>query len=77
MLHICVCACACACACVHVALLIQHETCMHHNVTSFVAPVAVSHFLPLSHKQHDFRERVVEHNFLYNFCLKHFSFQKF
>ena len=35
--------------------------------------------LPLSYKRHDFRKKVTEHKmcvliFLYNFCLKHFSF---
>ena len=81
--YLCVCVCAhtsmhaCAWVRVHVALLIQHTTCMLHIVTSFLAPLAAPYFLTLSHKRHDFRKIVVEHkmcfSFLYNFCLKHLS----
>jgi hypothetical protein len=35
---------------VHVALLIQHATHMHHTVMSFVAPWSPTHFSELSHK---------------------------
>ena len=42
-----------------------------------IAWQALSHFSTLSHKRHDFREKVIENkicfDFLYNFCLKHFS----
>jgi hypothetical protein len=38
------------CVCMHVALLIQHATCMHHILTSFVAPLAPPYFLTLSQK---------------------------
>jgi hypothetical protein len=71
-------ACAMAHGCVHVVLLIQHATRMRRTVTSFVASLA-SYFSTLSHKRHDFRKKkVIEHkicfDFLYNFCLKRFSF---
>ena len=50
-----------ACAREHVALLIQHATCMRHVVTSFVAPLAPPHFSILSYKRCDFRKNVIEH----------------
>jgi hypothetical protein len=50
-----------ACAYVHVALLIWHTMCMHHIVSSFLASLATPHFLTSSHKRHDFREKVIEH----------------
>ena len=54
----CVCVCVCVCvrarAFMHVALLIQHATCMCHIVMSFVARLAPPYFLTLSHKWHDF-----------------------
>jgi hypothetical protein len=72
VLYICVCVRVCLCArvrscarecgrvhgreCVHVALLIQHTACMHHVVTSFVAPLAPC-FSTLSQKRHDFRKK--------------------
>jgi hypothetical protein len=61
--------------CVHVALLIQHETRMHHIVTSFVAPLAQAYFSTVSHKRYDFWNKVIGHktfvlifstNFFYN-----------
>jgi hypothetical protein len=73
MLHIClrVCArCACVrvpgrvreCICVHSCSL-AYPTCkpMRHIVTSFVAFLVPLYFLTLSHKGHDFREKVIEH----------------
>jgi hypothetical protein len=59
----CVCARACPGACMHVALLIQHATHMHHIVTSFVAPLAPPYFSTLCCKRHNFRKKkkVVEH----------------
>ena len=59
--HVRVCVCVCARARVYVALLIQHATRMCHIVTSFVAPLAPPYFSTLSHKRHDFREKVIEH----------------
>jgi hypothetical protein len=53
--------CIFACLCMHVALLIQHSTCVHHIVTSFVASPAPPHFSPLSHKQRRCRKKVIEH----------------
>jgi hypothetical protein len=46
----------CACLCLHVALLIQHATCMRYVLTSFLAPVA-PFFSTLSYKWHDFRKK--------------------
>ena len=47
-----------------------------------VACPALQYFSTFSHKRHDFRKRIsywtqkVCFEFLYNFCLKHFSFQE-
>ena len=49
------------CACVCVALLIQHATRVRHIVISFMASMAPPYFTTLSHKRHDFREKVTEH----------------
>jgi hypothetical protein len=60
-------ACACVCggeACAgtwaRVALLIQHAKRMRHIVLPFVASLASPNFSSLSHKRHDFREKVTE-----------------
>ena len=50
----------CECACAPVALFIQHEVRMRHIVSS-VASLAPPYFLTLSHKRHDFRQKVTEH----------------
>ena len=64
--------------CVSVALVIQHAMRMRHIILSSVARLALPYFPTLSHKRHDFREKVTEYemcfDFLYNFCLKHLSF---
>ena len=62
---VCVCMCVLARVCVHVALLIQHATCMRHVVTSFVAPHTPPYFSALSHKRHDFRKQVIEQKILF------------
>jgi hypothetical protein len=42
-----------------VALIIQHAKCMRLIIFFFVAYKAVLCFSILSHKQHDFREKVI------------------
>jgi hypothetical protein len=48
-------------ACVRIALLMQYTTRMRHTVTSFVAPLAPPDFSTISHKRHDFRKKLTEH----------------
>jgi hypothetical protein len=69
-----VCMCVSACSLANPA-----ATSMRHNVKSFVAPLARTNFLALSHKWCNFREKGywswnLCFDFLYNVCLKHFPF---
>ena len=66
--------------CVSVALVTQHAMRMRH--TAICGLSTLLYFPTLSHKRYDFggrKKRVTEQknvcfDFLYNFCLKHFSF---
>jgi hypothetical protein len=64
--------------CVYATLGIQHAMHMPHTVIC-VLP-RLKYFSKLSHKQHYFKKKVTAHkmcfDFLYNICLKHFSFQE-
>ena len=66
---------------VSVTVFIQHANRMSRITSSSVACLALPFFSTLSHKRYDFlKKKVIEHkicfNFLYNFRLKYFSFQK-
>jgi hypothetical protein len=68
----------CTCVCVRLALLMQHAT--RHIVASFVARLTSPGFSKLSHKRHDFRKKVIEHEMCFHFrCnvfLKHLSIEE-
>ena len=60
----------CACAYVRVDMLIQHATRMRHVVMSFVAPLAPPHFSELSHKQCNFRKKILNIKCVFLFSLQ-------
>ena len=53
--------CVCVCVCVCVALVIQHVKRMRRVMLSPVASTALQNFATLSHKKHDFREKLTVH----------------
>jgi hypothetical protein len=61
---------------VSVALVIQHAKRLWRVILLSVS--CLPYFYTLSHKWHDFRKNVIEHetcfDFLYNVCPNHFSF---
>jgi hypothetical protein len=69
-LRACVCpgALACACACVHVALLIQHATCIRHVVTSFVWLRRIFRHCPINGKVFE-KKKVAEHSLIFSTTL--------
>ena len=58
-----------------VSLDIQYAKRMRRSISSSVVCLSLSYFSTLSHKRHEFREKVVDHkvrvNFLYNFETSH------
>jgi len=67
--------------CVSRALVMQHVMRMCRIILPSEAPLAQSHFPTLSRKWHEFRVKEKNYrtlnvlfDFLYNFCLKHYSF---
>jgi len=66
--------------CVSVALVIQHAKLMSHVIMSSVACLVLQYFSTLSHNRCDFRKKSLNiklcFGFLYNVCLKHFSFRE-
>jgi len=64
---------------VPVALFIKYAKRMRNIIFSSVVCLTLTHFSTLSHKRHDFRQKVTEHEicvfiFLYKVFLKYFSF---
>jgi hypothetical protein len=57
--------------CVSVSVVIQHAKRMRHIILPSVACLALQNISTISHKRHDFRKNVLEHqmcfDFLYNF----------
>jgi hypothetical protein len=65
---------------VFVALVIQHTKRIRRIIWLSVARVALPYLSALSHERHELRKKVVAHkvyfDFLYNVCLKLFSFKE-
>ena len=62
------------CECVYVALVIQHAKRMRRIITCDLWPVRLCHILPHLINGVIFGKKLLCFDFLYNFCLKRFSF---
>jgi hypothetical protein len=64
---------------VSTVLVIQHAQRMRHTVICGLSVSTI--FFHIYHKLHDFRRKVIKHkicfDYLYNFCIKHFSFWEY
>jgi hypothetical protein len=56
----------------------RYPACNAHVPYCRLWPARLYEIFPHCHKRHDFRKKIIEHkmcfDFLYNFCLEHFSF---
>jgi hypothetical protein len=55
--------------CVFVALVIQYTLLLRLIILSVASP-ALQYFFTLSHKRHDFRKKLIRHEYVFGFSLK-------
>jgi hypothetical protein len=68
-----VCVCVCVCARTRVTLVVKHEKRMRHIILPSGACPAVPYFPTLSHKRHDFREKLLDINTCLDFAYSIFE----